>query len=79
MATEVTAPVQSSIIEEVVVYLPSAKALTFRHVVILVDDVNLLVLDYVSKRDASRRTAKFYTSRIVGWSQTHARQFGTLR
>ena len=57
-------------IKELIVYLPSAKALTFHEVEILVDDVNLFIFHYASKRDGSLRKAKFYTSSIVGWAQT---------
>lgn len=58
-------------IAELVVYLPSAKALTFKNVEILVDDVNLFVFTYASARDQSSRTAKFYTACIVGWAKTN--------
>lgn len=55
---------------QLVVFLPTAKALTFHNVEIQVDDVNLLIFTYSSKRDGSARTAKFYTSSIAGWSIT---------
>jgi hypothetical protein len=62
--------VGSSEVAELVVFLSSAKGLTFRNATIVVDDVNLFIFDYVSKRDASVRRAKFYTSSIAGWSVT---------
>jgi len=57
-------------IAQLVVFLPTAKALTFHNVGILVDDVNLLIFTYASKRDDSFRKAKFYTASIAGWSVT---------
>lgn len=56
-------------IAELIVFLPSAKALTFKDVEILVDDVNLFIFEYASKRDGSKRTAKFYVANIVGYSR----------
>lgn len=55
---------------ELIVFLPSAKALTFHGVTILVDDVNLLIFSYVSVRDNSARKAKFYVANIVGYATT---------
>ena len=60
------------VIAELVVFLPSAKALTFANVTILVDDVNLFIFQYASKRDGSVRTAKFYVANIVGYSKLPA-------
>lgn len=57
-------------IKELIVFLQSARALTFHEVEILVDDVNLFIFRYASKRDGSLRTGKFYTASIVGWSKT---------
>jgi hypothetical protein len=56
-------------IPELIVFLPSAKALTFKNVSIFVDDVNLFIFEYSSQRDGSKRKAKFYVANIVGWSQ----------
>jgi len=56
-------------IAELIVFLPSAKALTFKNVTIFVDDVNLFIFEYASARDGSKRKAKFYVANIVGWSQ----------
>lgn len=56
-------------ISELVVFLPSAKALTFSSVEIIVDDVNLFVFSYASARDGSKRVAKFYVANIVGWAR----------
>jgi hypothetical protein len=55
-------------IAEMIVFLPSAKALTFKNVTILVDDVNLFIFEYASVRDGSKRKAKFAWANIVGWS-----------
>jgi hypothetical protein len=54
-------------IRELIVFLPSAKALTFKNVSIFVDDVNLFIFEYSSQ--PSKRKAKFYVANIVGWSQ----------
>lgn len=51
-----------------IVFLPSAKALTFQQVTIQVDDVNLLIFDYVSAGTGVTRRAKFYVSNIVGYA-----------
>lgn len=56
-------------IAELIVFLPSAKALTFRNVTIMVDDVNLFIFEYASARDGSKRVGKFYVANIVGWSK----------
>jgi len=57
-------------IRQFVVFLPSAKALTFHNVTIVTDDVNLLIFDYYSKGDGARRRAKFYVANIVGTART---------
>ncbi len=57
-------------ITQLVVFLPTAKALTFHNVTILVDDVNLFIFTYASARDGSVRKAKFYVAGIAGWAVT---------
>lgn len=57
-------------LEELVVFLPTGVGLTFGNVTILVDDVNLLIFEYRSKRDGSTRKAKFYTKSIAGHGNT---------
>jgi hypothetical protein len=54
--------------QEMIVFLPSAQALTFKQVTIVVDDVNLLIFDYVSAGTGIARRAKFYTKNFVGYA-----------
>lgn len=52
----------------ILVYLPSAQALSFVNCKILVDDVNLFIFEYVSKGDGIIKKAKFYTKNMVGFA-----------
>jgi hypothetical protein len=53
---------------QMIVFLPTAQALTFHNVTIVVDDVNLLIFDYVSAGVGVARRAKFYTKNFVGYA-----------
>lgn len=52
----------------ILVYLPSAQALSFENCEILVDDVNLFIFTYISKNDNLTKRAKFFTKNMVGYA-----------
>ncbi len=54
-------------IESMIVFLPNGKGLTFYNVEILVDDVNLFIFTYASRRNNEMKRAKFQQQNIIGY------------
>ena len=57
------------VLESICLFLPSGNTFTFKNLVVLIDNEQVLVFRYVAMSDENRKTMTVYKKQIIGYSE----------